>query len=101
MTIITVTAPTTFRVEGVPHDRDAQFRRVADEIAGTNYNRNPLAGGSYEFVMKPLIERDLREQAVEQAMQTIDRRVNELGVTEPSIARQAAQANRSSCRCPA
>lgn len=85
---ISVTAPTTFRVEGIPQDQDAQFRQSADEIASVNYDRNPLAGGSYEFRMKPIIERDLREQAVEQAMQTIDRRVNELGVTEPSIARQ-------------
>jgi preprotein translocase subunit SecD len=38
--------------------------------------------------MKPIVARDLREQAVEQELQTIDRRVNELGVTEPSIARQ-------------
>jgi preprotein translocase subunit SecD len=85
---ITVTAPTTFRVEGVPPDRDAQFRTAADEVAAVNYDRNPLAGGAYEFKMKPTIERDLREQAVVQSMQTIDRRVNELGVTEPSIARQ-------------
>ena len=86
---ITVTAPTVFRVEGVPQANDAQFRVSADEIAATNYDRNPLAGGSYEFRMKPIIERDLRNQAVEQAMQTIDRRVNELGVTEPTIARQS------------
>ncbi len=79
---------TVFRVEGVPQDRDAQFRTAADEIAATNYDRNPLAGGSYEFKMKPIIERDLREQTVEQTLQTIDRRVNALGVTEPSIARQ-------------
>jgi preprotein translocase subunit SecD len=86
---ITVTpAPTTFRVEGVPQDRDAQFRTAADEIAAATYDRNPLAGGSYEFRMKPIVERDLREQTVEQTMQTIDRRVNALGVTEPSIARQ-------------
>jgi preprotein translocase subunit SecD len=39
--------------------------------------------------MKINIARDLREQAVDQTMQTIDRRVNELGVTEPSIARQS------------
>src|SRR5687768_7126844 len=32
LTTITVTAPTSFRVEGVPPDRDAEFRRVADEI---------------------------------------------------------------------
>src|SRR5918993_1139009 len=85
---ITVPEPTVFRVEGVPQASDAQFRAAADELAGTNYNRNPLAGGSYEFRMKPLVERDLREQAIEQSMQTIDRRINELGVTEPTIARQ-------------
>jgi preprotein translocase subunit SecD len=85
---ITVPTATAFRVEGVPQDRDAQFRTNADELAATNYDRNPLGGGNYEFKMKPTIERDLREQTVEQTLQTIDRRVNALGVTEPSIARQ-------------
>jgi preprotein translocase subunit SecD len=84
---ITYVSPTIFRVEGVPSDKDSQFRQSADEIAVTNYDRNPLPGGAYLFTMKPTIERDLRAQAVEQAMQTIDRRVNELGVTEPTIAR--------------
>jgi preprotein translocase subunit SecD len=85
---ISVVAPTTFRVEGVPPDKDSLFRQSADEIAAAIFDRNPLGGGAYELRMKPNIERDLREQAVEQAMQTIDRRVNELGVAEPSIARQ-------------
>jgi len=84
---ITVVAPTTFRVEGIPQDRDSAFRTAADEIA-TNYDRNPQGAGAYEFRMKPNVERDLREQAVDQTLQTIDRRVNELGVTEPQIARQ-------------
>jgi preprotein translocase subunit SecD len=82
-------APTVFRVQGVPQDRDAQFRAAADEIASANYDRNIQGGGNYEFRMKPTVERDLREQAVEQTLQTIDRRVNALGVTEPSIARQS------------
>src|SRR4051812_945866 len=81
--------PTVFRVEGVPQDRDAQFRTAADEIAGNNYGRDALGGGNYSFTMKPNVERDLREQTVEQTLQTIDRRVNALGVTEPSIARQS------------
>jgi preprotein translocase subunit SecD len=38
--------------------------------------------------MKPNIQNNLREEAVVQARQTIERRVNELGVTEPSIAQQ-------------
>ncbi len=88
ITSISVPVPMAFRVEGVAPDKDAQFRQAADEIASANYDRNPLTGGSYEFRMKPIVERDLREQAVEQSMQTIDRRVNELGVTEPSISRQ-------------
>jgi len=86
---INVTSPTTFRVEGIPSDRDSAFRASADEAAGTQYDRNPLPGGAYVFTMKQNIVRDLGEQAVDQTMQTIDRRVNELGVTEPSIARQA------------
>jgi len=84
---IIVPAPTTFRVDGIPPDRDSAFRTAADEIA-TNYDRNPLGSGAYEFRMKPTVERDLREQAVDQTLQTIDRRINELGVTEPQIARQ-------------
>ncbi|HEY2431554.1 MAG TPA: protein translocase subunit SecD [Vicinamibacterales bacterium] len=87
--MINVTSPMTFRVEGVPQDRDSQFRTASDEVTATDYDRNPLPAGTYEFKMKPNIERDQREQAVDQTMQTIDRRVNELGVVEPSIARQS------------
>ena len=84
---ISATSPTTFHVEGVPTDRDAEFRRIADEQASTNYDRSPGAGGAYDFVMKPNIAADMREQTVVQALQTIDRRTNELGVTEPTISR--------------
>ncbi len=83
------TSPSSFRVTGVPSDKDSAFRAAADEAAGPQYDRNSLPQGSYEFRLKANIERDLREQAVDQTMQTIDRRVNELGVTEPSIARQS------------
>jgi preprotein translocase subunit SecD len=86
---IAVTSPSTFRVEGVPQDKDSAFRAAADEIAGTQYDRNPQPNGAYEFRLKQNIAKDLGEQAVDQTMQTIDRRVNELGVAEPSIARQS------------
>ena len=87
-TNIIVDSATAFHVEGVPGDRTAELWNAADEITSTNYDRNPGAGGRFDFTMKPTIERDLREQTVEQAVQTIDRRVNALGVTEPTIARQ-------------
>ena len=87
---VTVTSPTSFRVEGVPQDRDAEFRNIAEEHAGTNYDRSPGAGGSYEFTMRPNIANNLREQTMEQSIDTIDRRVNGLGVSEPTIARQGS-----------
>jgi preprotein translocase subunit SecD len=78
---------TEFRVEGVPGDQDAPFREAAVDIEA-NYDRTSPAGGTYAFTMRPLVQSSLREEAVVQAVQTIERRVNELGVTEPSIARQ-------------
>lgn len=89
---IKVTSPASFRIEGVPSDRDAEFRRLADDQSVTEYDRNAGAGGAYDFVMKPNIANDMRDQAVTQALQTIERRVNELGVAEPNISRYG-QAN--------
>jgi preprotein translocase subunit SecD len=87
---ITVTSPTSFRIDGVPADKEAEFRRVADEQTSTSYNRNPIPGGSQEFAMKPNIIKDMYEQTMVQALDTIDRRVNELGVAEPNIARHGS-----------
>jgi preprotein translocase subunit SecD len=82
---INVTAPQSFRVEGVPPDRDAEFRRIADEQTATIYERASGVNGSYDFRMRQNIERNMRDEAVVQMRQTLDRRVNELGVTEPTI----------------
>ena len=82
---ITLTSEKSFRVEGVPQDRDQEFRRIAEEQTMAQYDRASGAGGSYDFTMKPNVEKDMRDQAVVQARETIDRRVNELGVAEPNI----------------
>ena len=54
----------------------------------TYFDRSSGTNGTYTFTMKPNNQVELREEAVVQGRQTIERRVNELGVTEPSIARQ-------------
>jgi preprotein translocase subunit SecD len=79
--------PTQFRVEGVSPEQDAAFRQAAAEVQA-NFDRSSGTGGAYTFTMKPNIQVNLRDEAVVQARQTIERRVNELGVTEPSIAQQ-------------
>ena len=97
---IAVTSPTSFRVEGVPQDRDAEFRSAAETLAGTSYDRNPGAAGTYEFTMKPNIAKNMREEAMDQALDTIDRRVNELGVAEPTIARHGAEGDQILVQMP-
>jgi preprotein translocase subunit SecD len=82
---VTIVSPTEFRVEGVPADQDQAFRALVAPIE-TTYNRTSGAG-MYTFAMRPNVANQLREESVNQALQTIDRRVNELGVAEPIIAR--------------
>jgi preprotein translocase subunit SecD len=87
---MTLEDPTRFRVDGVPRAQDAVFRETANEIQNT-FNRTSGTGeGQYVFELKPNLVVQLREEAVDQALQTIERRVNELGVAEPIIARGGA-----------
>jgi len=86
-TNIALVSPVEFKVEGVQPAQDAVLRQAAGEIQA-NFDRSSGAGGTYSFTMKPNVQNNLREEAVVQARETIERRVNELGVTEPSIAQQ-------------
>ena len=83
-----VAGSTSFSVAGIPAEQDAAFRAALTEVE-VNYDRSSGAGG-YTFTLKPNIAVQLREDTVNQALQTIERRVNELGVAEPVIARHSA-----------
>jgi preprotein translocase subunit SecD len=85
---VTVNGPTSFTVNGISPDQDAAFRNALTEV-DVNYDRTSSAG-SYTFTLKPNIVVQLREDTVNQALQTIERRVNELGVAEPIVARHSA-----------
>ena len=82
-----VTAPDTFQASGVTDD--AGFR-AATVDAETTFDRDS-SGGTYTFKIKPNIANQLRDEAVTQALQTIERRVNELGVAEPIVARYSGR----------
>lgn len=78
--------PLAFEISGVPSEHDATLRNAATETEVT-FNRESGAGGTYVFRMKPNIANQVRQETVEQAIRTIERRVNELGVAEPIVAR--------------
>ena len=84
---VTINNLTEFRVDNVPSDQDQAFRALVADIE-TVFNRSSGAG-TYTFTMRPNIANQLREDSVTQALQTIDRRVNELGVAEPIISRHS------------
>ena len=86
-TSLEVTMPTEFVAEGVQNPQ--AFRTSAVEVDAV-FSRSPGAGGRETYTMRPNIATQLREEAVNQALQTIERRVNELGVAEPIVARQGA-----------
>ncbi len=99
VTSLTTPSITQIRVEGVPPAQDAAFRDAAADLA-TNFDRSPGTNGSYTFTMKPNIQITLRQESVVQARQTIERRVNELGVAEPSIAQQGANGDQILVQLP-
>ncbi len=85
LTSIIAVSPTEIQIEGVPPDRDRDFRDLADELLRASYDVQSQGGGAYIYRMRPGVERSQRERAVQQALQTIERRVNELGVAEPVV----------------
>ena len=84
---IEATSPTEFRADGITDD--AAFRTQAAD-AETVYDRSSETGG-YSYRIKPNVANQLRDETVTQALETIERRVNELGVAEPIVARYGAR----------
>jgi preprotein translocase subunit SecD len=83
-TRLEATGPSEFVVEGISND--AAFRdAAADADAVFDRSQGPMG---YTFRIKPNVTNQLRSDTVTQALETIERRVNELGVAEPIIARQ-------------
>jgi preprotein translocase subunit SecD len=86
-TKLEATSPTGFQVDGITND--AGFRDAAVD-AEVNFDRSSRPGG-YTYQLKPNVANQLRSDAVTQALETIERRVNELGVAEPVVARHGGQ----------
>jgi preprotein translocase subunit SecD len=84
---IDVVSATEFSVEGIQDD--ASFRDAVVD-AETTYDRSSEANG-YSYRMKPNIANQLRDGTVTQSLETIERRVNELGVAEPIVSRYGGQ----------
>jgi preprotein translocase subunit SecD len=84
---ITRTANNTFQIVGVDPAKDGDFRRILNERF-TEWDLVSTAGevpNTYTVRLKPAQEQAYREQSVDQAINTIRNRIDQLGVGEVVI----------------
>ncbi|MGH9324589.1 MAG: hypothetical protein ACRD3V_32480, partial [Vicinamibacteria bacterium] len=77
-------SPGAFQVTGVDINKDADFRKLVQDNF-PSWDLRSLGSGSWELTMRPAEVAVLREETVTQAIDTIRRRVDELGVAESVI----------------
>jgi preprotein translocase subunit SecD len=71
-------------IRGVPPEATSDLRSVVTDQF-TDYTLNSGPENSWMLAMKPSVLTTIKKQAVEQAIQTIRNRIDQLGVTEPTI----------------
>lgn len=76
--------PEVISLNGVPTDKVSALRNTISDSYPL-YELESGANGSYRLVMKPSELTLLKQRAVQQAIETIRNRVDQFGVTEPTI----------------
>ena len=75
-----------FTVQGVLADEEGKTRDLLEQyFRDWDYG---FTGDRATLTIKPLVAQSLRDQAVDQARETIDNRINTFGVAEPLIQKQ-------------
>ncbi|HYN05497.1 MAG TPA: protein translocase subunit SecD [Vicinamibacteria bacterium] len=80
------TSPTAFSVEGIEPARVKDMRDLARDFFRTGWEVRDAGEGKLQVQMTDLYQRQVKEQTVQEAIRTLERRVNALGVAEPVIA---------------
>lgn len=71
-------------IKGVPPETSGDLRRVVQEQLA-DYDLNSGAENTWTLTMKPQVLSDMKNRAVQQAIETIRNRIDQLGVSEPVI----------------
>lgn len=86
----TVTKPDANRVDfiqitGVPAEHSSDVSSILNSHYGSKYDISPGVGNSWTLTMKAQTETQLKQNALDKAIEVIENRVNQLGVTEPVV----------------
>ncbi len=79
-------SPTAYSVDGIEPARVKDMRDLLRDLARTNWDVREAGEGKLTVQMTDIYQRQLKDQTVQEAIRTLERRVNALGVAEPVIA---------------
>jgi preprotein translocase subunit SecD len=82
-------------VRNVPSDQLSEFRDLVSSQLQNSWDMSPTAGepSSYTLTLRQSAIAAIQEQTMQQSLETIERRINALGLTEPTIQRHGRKDN--------
>jgi preprotein translocase subunit SecD len=82
-------------VRNVPSDQLSEFRDLVAAQLQNSWDMSPTAGepSSYTLTLRQSAIAAIQEQTMQQSLETIERRINALGLTEPTIQRHGRKDN--------
>jgi len=93
-------SPTAFTVEGVEPARVKDMRDLLRDFFRTGWEVKESGEGKFTVEMNELYQRQLKSQTVQEAIRTLERRVNVRGVSERVIAAQGARGDQILVQLP-
>jgi preprotein translocase subunit SecD len=72
-------------IKGVPSTRAGDFRRIVNDVFSTTWNLAPVNSTDYNMTMKTTEALKLRRDTVIQTRNTIEKKINGLGLTESTV----------------
>jgi preprotein translocase subunit SecD len=93
-------SPKLFSVEGTEPARVKDMRDLLRDFFRGNWEVRDAGEGKFTVEMTDLYERQVKEQTVQEAIRTLERRVNALGVAEPVIAAQGSRGDQILVQLP-
>jgi preprotein translocase subunit SecD len=92
--------PTSFSVEGTEPARVKDMRDLLRDYFRGGWEVKEAGEGKFTVAMTDLYTRQVKDQTVQEAIRTLERRVNALGVAEPVIAAQGARGDQILVQLP-
>jgi preprotein translocase subunit SecD len=92
--------PTSFKVVGVEPARVKDMRDLLRDFFRSGWEIGEPTAGTFSVGMNEPFARQLRTQTVKEAMTTLERRINQLGVAEPIIAQHGEKGDQILIQLP-